>query len=1130
MHRFRRSGRFLRNCCFALALSSVAWARANAATAPFPEFPDPHPAEGNSFGHSIVTLSNGNVVITAPLDDASGVDAGAVYVFNGGTGALLAKYQGASDNDQIGSAGIVALRTGNFLILSPNYDNGATADAGAVTFCNGTSTSNGFVLTSNSLVGSAANDRIGSATSVVTLLTNGNYVVRSTSATISGVVGAGAVTWGSGTSGVTGLLGSANSLVGTSTSDNVGSSGLVALTNGNYVVASANWDNGAVTNVGAVTWGNGALGVKGAVSTANSLVGSTAGDAVGISGVVALTNGNYVVRSPGWDNGAATGAGAVTWGNGATGVSGTVSAANSLVGSTAGDELGSSGVFALTNGNCVVSSPNWDNGAVANAGAVTWMNGTVGAVGTISSLNSLLGSTVSDLVGNGGVRVLTNGNYVVLSQNWDSGAVVDAGAATWGNGGSGVKGVLSSANSLIGSTADDAVGSGGAAALANGNYVVLSGTWTNGAAAAAGAATWGSGTAGVKGVLSAANSLVGSTASDGVSLGVLPLTNGNYVVRMPSWDNGPVVDAGAAVFGNGTLGTKGVVSSAFALVGTTTADRVGSAATALANGNYVVQSSSWNNGSAADAGAVTWCSGTTGLAGSVSPANSLVGSTTIDHVGNAITALPNGNYLVGSLNWDDGAVVNAGAITFCNGATGLAGPLSAANSLVGSTTSDLLGNGSATVLSDGSAAYMIGNYDNGSLVNAGAVVWFDGSTPLTGRLDGKAVVYGLAASTSLSVLVADSVHATFCARFFGEEGGRVRVGPPVAFQVADLADVPADQGGWLYLQYARQANDHPLATTPVTTYGIWRQIPPGTLAPVARPAGLAAGTPLDDALRAFATTLPATLGVTVSGGQLVARSAPTSGAAPATALPAGSWALVQTAPAMQQASYTVLVPAISNQVTSTYCVTAHTSRPAAWFVTTTVSGHSVDNLAPASPQSFAGNYAAGATHLTWAPNGEGDLHHYDLYRGGSAGFTPSPGNRIASPAGTTFDDPTPGAFVYKLTAVDENGNESPVATATPAGVTVVEAGPIAFALDGARPNPAAGRALRVSFALPSGVPARLELLDVSGRRVAVREVGSLGAGRHVVDLADSHRVSAGLYWLRLTQGAAHATVRVAVVD
>ena len=80
---------------------------------------------------------------------------------------------------------------------------------------------------------------------------------------------------------------------------------------------------------------------------------------LGFGGVDALTNGNYVVRSPGWD-GAALNVGAVTWGNGSSGVVGAVSAANSLVGSQDLDNVGSGGAVALPNGNYVVISDQWN--------------------------------------------------------------------------------------------------------------------------------------------------------------------------------------------------------------------------------------------------------------------------------------------------------------------------------------------------------------------------------------------------------------------------------------------------------------------------------------------------------------------------------------------------------------------------------------------------------------------------------------------------------------------------------------------------------------------------------------------------------------------------------------------------
>jgi hypothetical protein len=96
---------------------------------------------------------------------------------------------------------------------------------------------------------------------------------------------------------------------------------------------------------------------------------------------------------------------------------------------------------------------------------------------------------------------------------------------------------------------------------------------------------------------------------------------------------------------------------------------------------------------------------------------------------------------------------------------------------------------------------------------------------------------------------------------------------------------------------------------------------------------------------------------------------------------------------------------------------------------------------------------------------------------------------------------------------------------TPSGITPpvypggLGEGSTAFALEGAWPNPSSGGAPAVAFRLPDGSPALLELLDVSGRRVLEREVGTLGIGRHRVNLASERRLGPGIYLLRLTQGA-----------
>ena len=94
--------------------------------------------------------------------------------------------------------------------------------------------------------------------------------------------------------------------------------------------------------------------------------------------------------------------------------------------------------------------------------------------------------------------------------------------------------------------------------------------------------------------------------------------------------------------------------------------------------------------------------------------------------------------------------------------------------------------------------------------------------------------------------------------------------------------------------------------------------------------------------------------------------------------------------------------------------------------------------------------------------------------------------------------------------------------------TWVEVPGLVLALEGLRPNPAVGE-LVASFTLPSGAPARLQLLDVTGRVWLAREVGGLGAGSHLVRLTDAARVPAGMYWLRLTQTGRSLLARAAVV-
>jgi hypothetical protein len=88
--------------------------------------------------------------------------------------------------------------------------------------------------------------------------------------------------------------------------------------------------------------------------------------------------------------------------------------------------------------------------------------------------------------------------------------------------------------------------------------------------------------------------------------------------------------------------------------------------------------------------------------------------------------------------------------------------------------------------------------------------------------------------------------------------------------------------------------------------------------------------------------------------------------------------------------------------------------------------------------------------------------------------------------------------------------------------------PTGFALRSPLPNPSGGDRLAVPFDLPNADPAELALFDVGGRRVAFAEVGMLGAGSHVVDLAARAPIEPGIYFARLSRGGASHRIKVIV--
>jgi glucose/arabinose dehydrogenase len=103
-----------------------------------------------------------------------------------------------------------------------------------------------------------------------------------------------------------------------------------------------------------------------------------------------------------------------------------------------------------------------------------------------------------------------------------------------------------------------------------------------------------------------------------------------------------------------------------------------------------------------------------------------------------------------------------------------------------------------------------------------------------------------------------------------------------------------------------------------------------------------------------------------------------------------------------------------------------------------------DTTAPTAPTGLDATGGRGSVQLSWtAATDDVGVHHYDVHRGTTAGFTPTTANRIAQPTGTTYTDGglAAGTYHYLVKAVDAAGNAGPPSNGASATATADTTGP-----------------------------------------------------------------------------------------
>jgi len=247
------------------------------------------------------------------------------------------------------------------------------------------------------------------------------------------------------------------------------------------------------------------------------------------------------------------------------------------------------------------------------------------------------------------------------------------------------------------------------------------------------------------------------------------------------------------------------------------------------------------------------------------------------------------------------------------------------------------------------------------------------------------------------------------------------------------------------------------------------------------------------------------------------------------------WEEVADLPAAQLSGYALTLPTGQDSTgggaaDEAFMIEAYDDSLHHWW-SGALDAHSVDNLAPAVPAPFTGQYTPSATYLQWNPNTESDLAGYRVYRGSSMGFVPSAANRIATPTSPNWTDPGGVPYVYKLSAVDIHGNESGFAIVVPTGALGVDGSPQSLAFALASTNPSHGD-VTLRLALPAAAHVRVAIYDAAGREVrslADRDqpAGTLALAWGGEDEAGGLAPS-GLYFARLVTAGRTLTVRLAL--
>jgi hypothetical protein len=600
----------------------------------------------------------------------------------------------------------ILLANGNVVVARPSENLGGT-QRGRVQLYNGAT---GELIASYE--GATDSDQI--ASGGVLALANGNFAFASPLEDVANLSDAGRVRLIDGETGDV-----LSDVAGEFTNDQVGVSGLFALSNNRVLVLSRNARYAGQDQAGTIVVLDATSGQE-----VTRFGGENAYANLGEVHLI-LANGNIVLTEPGLQVGALDQAGAAILFDGQTSQE-----IGRTVGDDAFDQLGHD-LYPLSNGNYVIGNISDYVGGLSSAGAAILVDGQTG-----HEIDRVEGDNFIDQFSLGGITELGNGDYIV--RNWfDQVSSQSAvGSLVFVNGSTGAE-----LTRAVGAQDQDMLGFEAPIDLGNGNFAAGSTTARLGANTSAGVAMLINGTTGAK-----IDTVRGAREDDFMHV-IAGLSNGNYLIGSPYYDkDGTHADTGLVILKDGLSGAE-----VARFEGATAGDQVGSRVFALSGARFAIISPFEDVSGVADRGTLRIVDGTSGtvlmsLSGDL--AGDELGGGTSNFSAESSILLPDGRLILASPAVDNSSHVDVGSLTVVDTTN-----LQVLSTIYGDNDGDKLGFDGIEVVSGSRLMVKSSVEVNSSGVQAGGVRLFrlDNYAELS-RLEGASSGDGLGVqdSTTLS--------------------------------------------------------------------------------------------------------------------------------------------------------------------------------------------------------------------------------------------------------------------------------------------------------------------------------------------------------------------------------------------